>query len=239
MRYFRCKCGETTAFGSMSPDRCYGCPKCGMTLASHPDNHRTPEPHDFTGSIRQMSEVGPVDVPVCRYCHRTRWEIEHPGDSAAREEPSDEDIDNAAGNGVLAAMVDGVDLYREPAAPGGDVEALKALRALMFDVFEVGHRDRNVVLGSGWASRRVAFDERLLAALRSRTADREPERFCPMGDPPDAIWKSDASTKDVEPDIRSSYRCADHAEGGYPLGCEVCSKPASYVVVASVSEEGE
>lgn len=42
-----------------------------------------------------------------------------------------------------------------------------------------------------------------------------------------------------EPDVRSSYRCADHAEGGYPLGCEVCSKPASHVVVAPVSEEGE
>lgn len=31
-----------------------------------------------------------------------------------------------------------------------------------------------------------------------------------------------------EPDVRSSYRCADHAEGGAPMICEVCSKPASH-----------
>ncbi len=83
MLHYRCRCGKSTAFGSMSPYPCQGCPECGTTLDGHPDHHRAPVPHDFTGGIQQMSEAGPVHVPACRYCGRTRWEIEHPPGDAA------------------------------------------------------------------------------------------------------------------------------------------------------------
>jgi hypothetical protein len=47
MQYYRCKCGEAQAWGSMSPAPCRGCSKCNTTLETHPDYHRTPEPHQF------------------------------------------------------------------------------------------------------------------------------------------------------------------------------------------------
>ena len=44
---YRCRCGKHTAYGSMPPMDCQGCPECGVTLAAHPDGHRPLAPHDF------------------------------------------------------------------------------------------------------------------------------------------------------------------------------------------------
>lgn len=83
MRYVRCKCGNLTGWTSMGTPRCLGCPDCGSDMAGHPDAHRDPQPHDFSASVQQMSENGPVNVPVCRWCHRTKWETENKDEGAA------------------------------------------------------------------------------------------------------------------------------------------------------------
>lgn len=37
MVYYRCKCGNREAFGSMPPPPCEECPLCLTTLETHPD----------------------------------------------------------------------------------------------------------------------------------------------------------------------------------------------------------
>lgn len=76
MQYYRCKCGERTAFGSMSPYPCQGCPECNTTLETHPDLHREPKPHDFSEVQTVMTDEGPKSVTYCRWCMRRRDEIE-------------------------------------------------------------------------------------------------------------------------------------------------------------------
>lgn len=76
MRYYQCRCGELTSWGSMPPPACLGCPKCGSNLAEGPKAHKPVKEHEFTAHIRQISEAGPIEVPVCRYCWRAKWEIE-------------------------------------------------------------------------------------------------------------------------------------------------------------------
>lgn len=62
MRYFRCKCGKTTASGSMEPPRCATCEDCGSDLASAPSLHRDPVPHDMRpdGFCRHCGEHAPA-----------------------------------------------------------------------------------------------------------------------------------------------------------------------------------
>ncbi len=47
MRYFRCKCGEHTAWSSMGVPSCDGCDTCGTTLAESPNSHTEIQPHDW------------------------------------------------------------------------------------------------------------------------------------------------------------------------------------------------
>lgn len=77
MRYVRCKCGASEGWTSMGRTRCFACPECGSDMAESPKGHLDPLPHDFSSSIEQQTEDGPITVPVCRYCHRTKWEIEN------------------------------------------------------------------------------------------------------------------------------------------------------------------
>lgn len=81
MQYYRCKCGKMEAWGSMPPDQCHGCKECGTNLALDPYSHHPPEPHEFTATVEQWGEHGPVQIPVCRYCHQPKWAI----DSEERE----------------------------------------------------------------------------------------------------------------------------------------------------------
>lgn len=76
MQYYRCKCGKREAWSSMGVTQCQGCPECGTNLTQHPDDHKDPLPHDYSSHIEQMGPAGPIQVPVCRYCHKTQWEIE-------------------------------------------------------------------------------------------------------------------------------------------------------------------
>lgn len=79
MQNYGCKCGDLQGWGSMSPPACHGCPVCGTRPKwdQDPGPHQSPQPHDYSATIEQRSVDGPITVPVCRYCSRTQWEIEH------------------------------------------------------------------------------------------------------------------------------------------------------------------
>lgn len=70
MQYYTCECGHRRAWGSIPPDPCAGCPKCG-TLAHY--GQREAKDHEF--SETQTTRDG-REVDVCTYCFRTRHEIE-------------------------------------------------------------------------------------------------------------------------------------------------------------------
>ena len=75
MRYSRCRCGELEHWGSgMSPHRCARCPKCGSDIASGPSSHGEPLDHEFVAHEVETDE-GPKPLSRCRYCHRTRSQI--------------------------------------------------------------------------------------------------------------------------------------------------------------------
>jgi hypothetical protein len=67
MRYYRCKCGEQTAWGSMPVSSCQGCKKCNTTLEEFPMDHKIPEPHEY---ITKFDENTGKPYEVCRVC----WE---------------------------------------------------------------------------------------------------------------------------------------------------------------------
>lgn len=75
MRYYRCKCGKRESWGSMPPDQCQGCPDCKTTLDEHPSSHRAPAPHEFVATDVE-TDAGPQPLTRCRWCHRTRAELE-------------------------------------------------------------------------------------------------------------------------------------------------------------------
>ena len=74
MIFYRCKCGEREAIGSMPPPQCARCRKCGSDLASSPDRHREPEPHNFVAHQVETDE-GPKPLSRCSYCFGSRVEI--------------------------------------------------------------------------------------------------------------------------------------------------------------------
>jgi hypothetical protein len=53
MQHYRCKCGESYSFGSMSPQDCQVCKVCGSTYAQHPDYHAEPQPHTWVTKYDQ------------------------------------------------------------------------------------------------------------------------------------------------------------------------------------------
>ncbi len=71
MQYYRCKCGAAESWGSMGPDPCYGCAKCGTTLDLAPNLHRDPIPHEMIeGTV--MTDDGEKPLTRCRFCQKTR-----------------------------------------------------------------------------------------------------------------------------------------------------------------------
>lgn len=75
MLTYRCKCGDNVSWGSMPPFVCQSCPKCGSDLATSPSLHREPAPHDFIPRLVETDE-GEKTLSRCRYCGRTRAQIE-------------------------------------------------------------------------------------------------------------------------------------------------------------------
>lgn len=76
MQYYRCKCGNREAYGSMPPYACDKCEKCGSDLSLHPDYHQEPKPHDFSAVENVQTDQGAATITRCRYCSRTREQIE-------------------------------------------------------------------------------------------------------------------------------------------------------------------
>lgn len=93
MQYYRCKCGNAQAWGSIPPRPCDGCTKCNTTLTGSPDYHETPQPHLWVpnkhDSIRarearwhaKMTEAELAyyalygDV-ICTWCYRTPRQVD-------------------------------------------------------------------------------------------------------------------------------------------------------------------
>lgn len=68
MRYLRCKCGKTERWDTGEPvDPCAGCAECQTTFATHPDDHKPLEPHDW--EPRFDKRTGLPARPVCKRCH--------------------------------------------------------------------------------------------------------------------------------------------------------------------------
>jgi hypothetical protein len=76
MLYYRCKCGNTQAWGSMPPNRCDKCESCGSDLALDPEGHREPSPHDFSAVQEVVTDQGTATITRCRHCYRTKAELE-------------------------------------------------------------------------------------------------------------------------------------------------------------------
>ena len=78
MQYYRCKCGNAQAWGSMPPERCSGCKKCKTTLSKHPDFHQSYDPetaHDFSYVEQVETDNGTQPLTRCKYCYRSKKEI--------------------------------------------------------------------------------------------------------------------------------------------------------------------
>lgn len=71
MRYYRCKCGNRSSLSSYGPPACAKCAQCGSDLAEHPDEHRDPVPHDFSGARLRDGKT----TVVCCYCRNSREDL--------------------------------------------------------------------------------------------------------------------------------------------------------------------
>lgn len=80
MRYYKCKCGERTAWSSMGVYSCERCSKCGSNLAEGPTSHRDPSPHQMLAvRVSAATDSGVRDVGTltqCVWCQQTLAEIE-------------------------------------------------------------------------------------------------------------------------------------------------------------------
>jgi len=52
---YRCKCGDKIGFGSMPFADCQGCDICNTTFASHPDNHKPLQSHEWETMYNQST----------------------------------------------------------------------------------------------------------------------------------------------------------------------------------------
>lgn len=84
MRYYRCKCGAHEAWGSLGPNPCTRCKKCGSDLAGAPTSHAEARPHcmvvtPVTAEIDDgQKEVG--SITRCIWCLRTLKQITDAGE---------------------------------------------------------------------------------------------------------------------------------------------------------------
>ena len=83
MRYQRCQCGACEWFGSDPPPLCDFCNKCGSGPGSSPTTHREPLPHDFASVETIQTDQGDATITRCRYCRKTRQQIEKRAKAAA------------------------------------------------------------------------------------------------------------------------------------------------------------
>lgn len=75
MRYYRCKCGNSTSVGSIPPYPCSKCEDCGSDLAEAPQWHSEPVPHDMHPT-QVATDGGLVTLTRCRWCGITQAELD-------------------------------------------------------------------------------------------------------------------------------------------------------------------
>lgn len=63
---YRCRCGNRRGFGSMPFAACDVCEDCGSTMATSPDTHAEPEPHNLV--TRYHAQTG-KSYRLCLACH--------------------------------------------------------------------------------------------------------------------------------------------------------------------------
>lgn len=88
MQTYRCRCGDRVSFGSMPPDPCSGCDKCGSSLVHSalpffPAEDYTPKPHDWVTHTVQTDEGPPKPVTRCRWCAKRKG-VEGPAEEPGR-----------------------------------------------------------------------------------------------------------------------------------------------------------
>lgn len=83
MQFYRCRCGNSQSVGSMAPYPCARCRECKSDLATHPENHREPEPHRLV-TVPIDTDNGESSITRCRYCYRTKGELERLGEMPAQ-----------------------------------------------------------------------------------------------------------------------------------------------------------
>lgn len=69
MRYLKCKCGACERWDSgeaVAP--CSGCKKCGTTFATHPDDHKPLQPHEWEPRYDPLT--GKPERRMCARCHK-------------------------------------------------------------------------------------------------------------------------------------------------------------------------
>lgn len=84
MQYYRCKCGNATAWTSMGVPSCSRCAKCGSDLAQSPSGHSEPEAHKFKTMYDQHTGV---PYEVCTLCHCRRSELVEDGEDGGVTPP--------------------------------------------------------------------------------------------------------------------------------------------------------
>lgn len=77
MTYYRCKCGKSEAWGSMSPFPCIGCSVCGTTLDTSSSLHGATKPHELRVT-KVQTDVGEMPLSVCVWCGKTKAELNLP-----------------------------------------------------------------------------------------------------------------------------------------------------------------
>lgn len=71
MLQYRCKCGESTYFGSgMAPHDCEGCDKCNTTYAFRPVDHKERKPHDYKKQYNV--NTGELSHYICKVCYERK-----------------------------------------------------------------------------------------------------------------------------------------------------------------------
>jgi hypothetical protein len=78
MQYYRCKCGNATAYGSMGPAPCTRCSKCGSDLALGPSGHSEPDAHTF---VTRFDPTNGDPYEVCKRCMRRKSELLSDGEA--------------------------------------------------------------------------------------------------------------------------------------------------------------
>ena len=91
---YKCRCGHMTQAAHKPPAPCLSCPRCGTTLTRGAERYGRPMPCKFEQIAGQER---------CRYCYRTRGEVEK--DPTKKADPA-KDAEALAAQNVRAQLAE-------------------------------------------------------------------------------------------------------------------------------------